>query len=505
MGGYHFAMSVLVLFGFIVTYATIPVFRKVALKYDVISAPGGRRSHLKPTPLLGGLAIFLPFAAAFSSFLFLVCIGQIVLNQPSKIQMISLFLGTTWILMLGTLDDKAHLGWGVKLTGQFLGAAILVVGGHSINTATLPLMGPVEFGWYGIPLFFFAVIAITNAINLVDGMDGLAGGICFFAALTSAVIGIAKGDLFTATMAFTVAGSLLGFLMFNLPPASVFMGDGGAMMMGFLLGTLATSSAAISPGQRLGTSVMILAPFLPFGIPLFDVALSIFRRLIRGQAVFLGDGDHLHNRLRDKIKNPKITVGVFYFFSAALCALTLFTVLGFESALAQSVGAVIVLVILGGIIGSIRLYKFDKLLVTLRNRHHFKFLGGFLKFMRYRIRRSQSLHELLALLETGVRDLHFDKVEVLSDGEILFKWANPKLVHPSNPRIYSEESLDNDRIIVKWSRPFHDDETYNEYLMLTWYRFLVELRQEIANQGLQSSPSTKSNVIELSSKQTSQT
>ena len=172
------------------------------------------------------------------------------------------------------------------------------------------------------------MIAITNAVNLVDGMDGLAGGICFFAALTSAVIGIAKGDLFIATMAFTVAGSLLGFLMFNLPPASIFMGDGGAMMMGFLLGTLATSSAAISPGQRLGTSVMILAAFLPFGIPLFEVALSIFRRLIRGQAVFLGDGDHLHHRLREKIKNPKITVGVFYFFSAALCALTLFTGIG---------------------------------------------------------------------------------------------------------------------------------------------------------------------------------
>ena len=185
---------------------------------------------------------------------------------------------------------NVHLGWSVKLAGQLLGAAILVIGGHSINTATLPFMGPVEFGWYGIPLFFFAVIAITNAINLVDGMDGLAGGICFFAALTSAVIGIAKGDLFIPPMAFTVAGSLLGFLMFNLPPASVFMGDGGAMMMGFLLGTLATSSAAISPGQRLGTSVMILAPFLPFGIPTLRSSPVHFSKMDQGRAVFLGDG-----------------------------------------------------------------------------------------------------------------------------------------------------------------------------------------------------------------------
>lgn len=505
MGEYHFAMSLLILFGFIVTYATVPAFKRLALKYGVVSAPGGRRSHNKPTPLLGGLAIFLPFAAVFITFFILTITEQIVLKQPTKVQMLALFIGTTWILILGTLDDKAHLGWRMKLAGQGLGAAILVLGGHNIVRATLPFIGPVEFGWYGIPLFVMAVIAITNAINLIDGMDGLAGGICLFAALTSAVIGIAKGDIFTATVGFTFVGGLLGFLMFNLPPASIFMGDGGAMMMGFLLGTLATSFSAVSPGQRLGTSVMILVPFLPFGIPLFEVALSILRRLVRGQAVFLGDGDHLHNRLREKIENPKLAVAVFYFFSAALCALTLFSVLGWNSGVAQFVGAAIVLVIIGGIIASIRLYNVHELVATLKNRPHFKFLSGFLRFMKYRMRRAESLHELLALLETGVRDLHFDKVEVLSDGDILFRWINPRSVHPGSPRIYSEESLDTDRIIVKWWRPFHDDETYNEYLMLTWYRFLVDLRQEIANQALQFSPAQKSNVIELSSKHPSQT
>lgn len=505
MSHYHFAMGLITLFGFIVTYTTIPALRRVALRYDVVSSPGGRRNHDKPTPLLGGLAIFLPFAAVFITFFILVTTEQIVLNQPTRVQMLGLFLGTTWILILGTLDDKAHFGWRLKLAGQALGAAILVLGGHNIVRATLPFIGPVEFGWYGIPLFVLAVIAITNAINLIDGMDGLAGGICFFAALTSAVVGMAKGDLFTATMGFTIVGSLLGFLMFNLPPASIFMGDGGSMMMGFLLGTLATSYSAISPGQRLGTSVMVLAPFLPFGIPLFEVALSILRRLVRGQAVFLGDGDHLHNRLRGKIEDPKLAVGVFYFFSAALCLLTLFTVLGPDSTLAQFVGAVITIIILGGIIGSIRLYNVRDLVVTLKNRPHFKFLGGFLRFMRWRIRRAESLHELLALLETGVRDLRFDKVEVLSDGDVLFRWINPRLVHPGSHRIYSEESLDNDRIIVKWWRPFHDDETYNEYLMLTWYRFLVELRQEIANRTFQFFPAQKSNVIELPGKHPSQT
>ncbi|HTY22670.1 MAG TPA: MraY family glycosyltransferase [Desulfomonilaceae bacterium] len=505
MDGHHFIMGSLALFGFIVTYATVPLSRKAALKYQVVSMPGGRRTHVQPTPLLGGLAIFVPFALVFCTFFILAVTGWISLDQPKKMQMLSLFLGTTWMLILGTLDDKKDLGWGKKLGGQFLGVGILVLGGHNIATATVPLIGPVEFGWYGIPLFVLAVLAITNAINLIDGMDGLAGGICFFAALTSAVIGVVKGDVFTAVIGFTAAGSLLAFLIFNLPPASIFMGDGGAMMMGFLLGTLATSSAAISPGQRLGTSVMILIPFLPFGIPLFEVVLSIFRRLIRGQAVFLGDGDHLHHRLRGRFEDPRLSVGVFYFFSAALCALTLFALIGLDFALAKLVIAVIITVILIGIIGSIRLYNVDKLVVTLKNRPHFKFLGGFLRFMKYRMRRAESLHELLALLETGVRDLRFDRVEVVSDGHTTFKWTNPRLVHPNSPRIYSEESLDNGRIVVKWARPIHDDTIYNEYLMLTWYRFLAYIRQEVENHSEELTASRKGNVIELPSKQPPQT
>jgi UDP-GlcNAc:undecaprenyl-phosphate/decaprenyl-phosphate GlcNAc-1-phosphate transferase len=501
----HVAMGLLMAFGFVVTYATIPFFRKLAFRHNVVAAPGGRRNHDQPTALLGGAAIFLPFCPVFLVFFALVSFGEIQVNEPERMQMLSLFLGTAWILFLGTVDDKKGLGWGTKLAGQFLGAGILALGGHSIARATVPFFGPVVFGWAGVPLLMIAVVAITNAINLIDGMDGLAGGICFFAALTSSVIGIVKGDIFTATMGFTIAGSLLGFLMYNFPPASIFMGDGGAMMMGFLLGTLATSSSAISPGQRLGTSVMIAIPFLPFGIPLFEVVLSIFRRFVRGQAIFLGDGDHLHNRLRSKIENPRLTIAVFYVISAALCALTLFTVLGMDSDVMKFMGAAIILVILVGIVGSLRMYRLNELFVTLQNRPHFKFLGGFLKYMKHRMRRAESLHELLGLLETGVRDLHFDRVEVLFQGRPLFRWTSERIVHPANPRIHSEESLAGNRITVKWVRPFHDDATYNEYLMLTWHRFLVELRDEIAGHTNNFGVIKKNNVLKMAGKHSSRT
>jgi UDP-GlcNAc:undecaprenyl-phosphate GlcNAc-1-phosphate transferase len=484
-------------FGFTTTCILVPWLRKAALKHGLVAAPGGRRNHARETPLLGGLAIYPPFAVVFVSFFALLWAGQLSLHQPTMLKMLSLFVATTWLLILGTLDDRKDLGWRKKLLGQILGALVLVACGHTIASATLPFVGPVEFGWYGIPLFIILVIVITNAINLIDGMDGLASGICFFAALTSSLIGLAKGDLFTAVIGFTLSGSLLGFLMFNFPPASIFLGDGGSMMLGFLLGTLATSSAAMYPGQRFGTTMMILVPFLPFGIPLFEVALSVSRRWIRGQAIFLGDGDHLHHRLVSKMKNPRLTIAVFYLFSAALCGLTLFLVFGVSSQALRLLATAIAMLVFAGAIASIRLYRLDRLLTTIQNRRHFKFLGTFLPYMKNRLRRARSMHELIELLQTGVRDLGFDYVEVAHEGSVLEKWTNPRPPHPENPRICSEQIFHEYVLSVRWARPVHNDETYNEYLMLTWYRFLMAFRSEIENHRSELARSGKNNVVEL--------
>lgn len=489
--------SLLALFGFTVTYLTIPLIKSAAFKYGLISSPGGRRNHLSSTALSGGVAIYLPFLLVFSSFFGLLVMGKISINQPDRLKMLSLFLGTTWILILGTIDDKLNLGWRKKLLGQILGGLVLVLGGHTIARATIPFIGLVDFGWSGIPLFVLAVIVVTNAINLIDGLDGLAGGICFFAALTSSIIALAKGDFFTASMGFTISGSLLGFLMFNFPPASIFLGDGGSMMLGFLLGTLATSSVAISPGQRWGTSLMILIPFLPLGIPLFEVALSILRRWIKGQALFTGDGDHIHHRLIGRIKNPRLTVALFYFFSAALCALTLLTVLEVGFKITRFLSGLLMLVLFLGALASIMLYRVGDLAVTLQNRSHFKFLGEFLRFMKQRIPRSKSFQELLSLLESGVRDLDFDSVEVIDDGETLTRWINPHPVHPDRARIYCEDRVEGSRLTVRWVRPAHNDETYNEYIVLTWHRFLVAFKAEIAHRTWELSRRQRNKVVNL--------
>ncbi|MFH0823447.1 MAG: MraY family glycosyltransferase [Pseudomonadota bacterium] len=476
------AAACLAVFGFGVTCATTPFAGRVAYKHGFVAVPGGRRTHSEPTPLLGGLAVYVPFAVVFAAFVVSSATGFISIEQPSGSKILSLFVAATWVLILGSLDDRKPLGWRKKLIGQTVGALILVFGGHTIAWATIPIFGLVDFGWAGPLLFVLAVIVLTNAINLIDGMDGLATGICFFASLTSSIIGLAKGDLFTAAIGFTLSGSLLGFLLFNLPPASMFLGDGGSMMLGFVLGTLATSSAAISPGQRLGTAVMVLVPFLPFGIPVFEVVLSIFRRWINGQAIFLGDGNHLHHRLVRKMKNHTLTLGIFYLFSAALCSLTLILVLDVNSPLLRAMAGIIVVLLFGGAVASLTLYPLDRLFTTIKNRRHFKFLGSFLSFMKNRLTRAQSLDELIEVIQTGVRDLDFDYVEVVVNGKVMRRWDNPRPVHPDNRRIHCEETLDDLSLAIKWGRPLHDDDFYNEYLMLTWYRFIVEFRAKVRSQ-----------------------
>jgi UDP-GlcNAc:undecaprenyl-phosphate GlcNAc-1-phosphate transferase len=468
-------MCALFLFGLLGTAGVIPWVKKRAVALNIVSNPGGRRLHSAPTPLLGGIAIFFPPALVFLGMLIIEAGNPHHYGRPFFSHTLSLFLGTLWMVALGTIDDATRLGWRKKLAGQFCGAGILLLGGHGIQTATLPLFGPVDFGFAGPALFVFIVVGVTNAINLIDGIDGLAGGICFFAALTSGVIAAFVGDPLASTIAFTVAGSLAGFLMFNFPPATIFMGDGGSMSMGFLLAALATSSCAVFPGQRLGTSVMILVPFLPFGIPLFEVALSMTRRWLRGQAVFMGDGDHLHHRVARQVADPVTAVLVFYLFTAALCAVTLILVLGGASEALRILMVIALLLVLAGILASLSLYRVETLLVTLRNRPHFKFLGSYLWFMRHKIEKCRCADELLGLLESGVRDLAFDRVEVIYLGRRVQQWTNPSRVHPGNRRETEDLCFDECNLRVRWERPLHEDDAYNEYLRLTWRRFLNAL------------------------------
>jgi UDP-GlcNAc:undecaprenyl-phosphate/decaprenyl-phosphate GlcNAc-1-phosphate transferase len=461
-------------FGVITTVVCIPFLRKIAQRYQIVDYPGGRRMHEKPTPLLGGVAVFLPFVLVFAWYCYLASQGKLQGPHPDTLQMVSLLVATVWILILGTIDDIFPLAWNKKLFGQLIGVGILVFGGHSVSRATLPVIGLVDFGWLGVPIFVLTVLTLTNAVNLIDGLDGIAAGICLLAALTSGIIGICKGDLFTAYFAFIVSGSLLGFLWYNFPPASIYLGDGGSLGLGFLLGTLATSCAAVTPGQRSGTMIMVAAPFLPFGIALLDILLAVLRRWITGRKIFLPDADHLHHRLMEKFGRPRAVVAIFLTFSAFLSALTLALVLGPKSRLLELFigGAVLLLVAVA--VAVLKLYRIENLSKALENRPHFRFVASYNEFMTAKIRRSKTLKELTTLLKTGVTDLGFDRVEVFSCGKTLGAWANDSRLHPEAARCHQERVFDDIGFIVRWVVPTHHSETYQKFLHLTWYGLLSE-------------------------------
>jgi UDP-GlcNAc:undecaprenyl-phosphate/decaprenyl-phosphate GlcNAc-1-phosphate transferase len=473
MGGTTGLILISALSGFLGTLLCIPRVKRLAAELGFLDLPGGRKHHREPIPLLGGVAIFLPLPLTFFVLQEFMAPGVAATWQPRAYEFISLFLATILIIALGLVDDRKQLGWRKKLVCQMLGVGILIAGGHGLPSASVPFIGPVTFGWFGYVIFALSVLTVTNAVNLIDGLDGLAGGICFFAASTWGIISLIKGDYSMAVLGLTLAGSLAAFLVFNFPPASIFMGDAGSLGLGFLLGTLATSATAWSTGQRPGTMSVALIPILPFGIALMDVGFSIVRRWISGRRVFLPDADHLHHRLMQEFKTPRIVLAIVYSFTAMLsiAAISVVAFPGLQSDL--SLLAFLLVVIVFVVAAVLRLYRFRYFADALNNRLDVQFLEDFADFMVQRLRRATSTEEILSLLESGVQHLSFDSVEILNNDRPVRTWVNPKPVHLGRPRTEAERPLGPNGFKAKWSVPLHNSPDYQETLGLSWYRFMA--------------------------------
>lgn len=483
-----FYVLITAVFGLVVAVVGLPLVRKVALQNGIVAVPGGRRNHQKPTPLLGGLVITIPFALVFLAFYLFFASQDSQITRPTSMQMLSLFLAGCWIALLGIFDDRHRLRWRQKIAGQLLGAAILVSGGHGIHVATVPWLGTISFGWIGIPIFGLVILIITNAINLLDGLDGLAAGICFFAALTCSVIGYWKGDLFTAVISASIAGSLLGFLFFNFPPASIYLGDGGSLFLGFVLGTLAVSGAAPFPGQRPATLGMLFIPFLPFTAALLDVVVAVVRRWFTGRKIYLPDSDHIHHRLMEKFEKPRAVVAIFYAFSAILTVMTLIIAIDPESEASRSAFVLIGVVLVAIFVGLLRLYRIQDFAQALNNRPYFQFVSSYRAFMMAKINTVKSFDGLIKLLESGVNDLGYDSVEVIYCGNTICFWVNPSKSHPEATRFQEEISFDEIDLTVKWVVPKHESKSYQKFLEVTWYQVLRDLRERaisFAPEGVQ--------------------
>ncbi len=280
---------------FCLPLALTPLVKRLAVRAGAVDRPGARKVHSVPVPCWGGLGIYLGFTAA------------VLLGVPLTREIQGLLAGGVAILLVGLVDDWRGLSPWTKLAGQIAAASILVAFGITVDFVTNPLGGMLYLGAFSIPVTIAWIVGITNALNLVDGLDGLAAGIAAISAGTIAVVSFGQEAPLVACCALLLAAAVLGFLPHNFHPARIFMGDGGSMFLGFMLASLAVLGLTKS-----ATAFSLILPILILGIPIFDMVFAIIRRCLRGQHIFTADRDHLHHRLLDLGLNQRQTVLVIY-------------------------------------------------------------------------------------------------------------------------------------------------------------------------------------------------
>lgn len=467
--------------GFAAVLLMIPRMIPLALRYGLVDNPDIRRIHNSPTPLCGGIAIAIPVAITLIVFVYLSW-GREISFPADPAKLIAFLVGMCWILFLGIIDDKRSLSWKEKLAGQAIGVLILMSAGHSARSAYLPFIGPVDFGFTGPIVFGLAVIFITNAINLIDGIDGLAAGVSLSTSLVYGIVGCYKGDVFACTLGFVLSGSLLGFMIFNLPPARVFLGDAGSLMLGFVLGTLAISAAtSMSPGQRSATFTSLLAPLFPLSLALLDAFLSILRRWIRGGSICAPDTDHLHHRLMTKFKNPKIVVLTMCGFSGILGIVSILVALAPKEEFSIPAAALFVLTCLMVATGILLLYRTDNLTRVLRERRHFKFLDEYLRYMSTKLALARSGNDVIESLESGVKDLGFDSVTITQNQSTVRHWISPSPLHPGSSRVSLVREFRESGLALRALIPLHERKSYQDHIEHTWARVLEICEKRLAD------------------------
>lgn len=311
------------------SFAGTPVVKRVAYRVGAVDIPKDeRRMHHTPIPRLGGLAIAM-------AFLF-----SVLLLVPMEQQMQGILLGAILIVVLGVFDDSLTLKALPKLLVQIIAAAIAVKHGCAIRYVTDPFSANpgacIDLGVLSVPLTVLWIVAITNAVNFIDGLDGLAVGVSAISSFTMLVIALLIAEDHVAIVLAALLGGCLGFIPYNSNPAQIFMGDTGSTFLGFMLATM-----SIQGMFKLYAVISFAVPFLILGIPIFDICFAVIRRLARRQSPFHADRGHIHHRLIDMGFSQKQTVAITYILTGLL---------GLAAVLLTTSGEVKTLLLLGAIL-----------------------------------------------------------------------------------------------------------------------------------------------------------
>ncbi len=298
----------------VLAFVLTPPVKKLAILIGAVDKPNHRKVHTRLMPRLGGLSIFFGFVGAY--FLLSPFLPDI---KDSAIY--GLIVGGSIIVLTGVLDDKYELSAKVKLIGQIAAAAVVAIPfGLRIEFINVPFGSVIDWHrleWLSIALTILWIVGVTNAINLIDGLDGLAAGVSGIATLTMWIIAIIMGNETVILLCALLLGCIIGFLFFNFHPAKIFMGDSGALFLGFSLATLSLL------GFKSATVVSFVIPLLILGVPLSDTFLAIVRRIVNKKPIAVADKSHLHHCLMQLGYSHRTTVLIIYGIASVfgLCAI----------------------------------------------------------------------------------------------------------------------------------------------------------------------------------------
>lgn len=308
----HLHTIIAIIASFIISLACAPLAIRLAYKVGAVDRPDERKVHARTMPRLGGLAIFIAFIVAVAAF------------SDLQGSVLGIVLGGSIIFLVGILDDIFQLSPGVKLAGQCLAAAAAMRFGIQVHFLTNPFDGMLELGYLSIPLTFLWIVGVSNAINLIDGLDGLAAGVSGIAACSMGVVALLQSQTGAAVAAFILVAAIAGFIPYNFYPAKTFMGDGGSNFLGFCLACLAVLGTAKS-----ATLIFLFVPIVILGIPILDTFFAIIRRINKHAPILMPDKDHLHHRLMAIGMSHRRSVLIIYaisgFFALAAIALIFLT------------------------------------------------------------------------------------------------------------------------------------------------------------------------------------
>lgn len=314
---------------FLISALLVPFIKDIANHVGAIDYPDKRKVHQGPMPRLGGLAIYFGFLMGYMLF------------SKQSIQMNSILIGSFLIVITGVIDDIKPLKPAAKFAGQILAALVIAFYGgmtlNNINAFNLSL----DFGWFAYPLTVLFIIGIINCINFIDGLDGLASGISSIFFLTVGIIAVILNKLngLDVILSFIMLGSTLGFLFFNFYPAKIFLGDTGAMFLGFMIAVISLL------GFKNITLTSFIVPVLILGVPILDTCFAIIRRLLKKEAFYKPDKEHLHHQLLNmKLSHPH-TVLVIYLINALFATASIIYVIK-DATLGKIMYAIIFIIVI---------------------------------------------------------------------------------------------------------------------------------------------------------------